>query len=691
MTQTTETTAWYALRRTLPNWSFAENLRELQTCLPRYGVDEVIVKVDTEEFSHGQPPYEWVKAYQANLFRVRDAMRALGIRYSLNPWITLGHCDRGRDGRANVPGLRTMVGHDGAECACCACPLDPAWRGHLERVWTLYAETEPHVVWVEDDIRTFNHSPVEFGCFCPEHLREFSRRIGRAVGREELVAALLQPGAPHPWRAGWLNLQAEVMIETAAFLRRTIHRVSPRTSLGLMSSGPRMHCLEGRRWREFAVALAGDRPLYSRPPMGNYSEDSLRGFYWSHDSIKLTRHCLPAGTIEQTEVESVPFTRYSKSVVYTGLEIAIAFAYGAHGVTMNLFDHTGTPMESEPWYGAMLGARKPFLNALAGPAQKPGRFLGIRLLHHDRSSCTRRLPPGAGYAALAEDGYDMMQAFEAHGLPTTYEAAPVAAACGQTVRALTDDELRDLLRGGLFLDVEAARVFIERGFGPEVGLASITEPVCADRLGALSCEEFVHPGFGGADRKYLTLTVPTLGGRPGVGLMQPLPGAETVSMLVDPDARRMHPAMTAFRNRLGGRVVVHALAWERCAAGVAFCHPFRGEQLRGVVRWLGGDEAPPMVRGGVWPLALCRVCDDGTVLLGLFNLSLDPWPYAEFDLSASLALEGLERLRADGRWAADGALAAERRDGRAVVRYNGAVPFDEPLFVRAGKDPGKGR
>ena len=40
--------AWYALRRTMPPWAFDDNLAELIACLPRYGVDEVIVKVDAE-------------------------------------------------------------------------------------------------------------------------------------------------------------------------------------------------------------------------------------------------------------------------------------------------------------------------------------------------------------------------------------------------------------------------------------------------------------------------------------------------------------------------------------------------------------------------------------------------------------------------------------------------------------------
>jgi hypothetical protein len=165
-----------------------------------------------------------------------------------------------------------------------------------------------------------------------------------------------------------MRMQGEMMVETVRFLSRTVHAVSPETSLGLMSSGPRAHNLEGRDWKALAEAMADGRPLYSRAPMGNYFEESLRGFYYSHDMIKLTRHVLPAGVIEQTEVENVPFTRYSKSLASTFIEIGISFAFGSHGVTLNLFDHAGTPMQSEPGYGRMLGENKPYFNAMVSIA-----------------------------------------------------------------------------------------------------------------------------------------------------------------------------------------------------------------------------------------------------------------------------------------------------------------------------------
>ncbi len=672
--------AWYALRRTLPTWSFEENLAELIQVLPRYRIDELIVKVDTEEFTHGQPPLQWIRNYQPRLHRLRREMEQLGIRYSLNPWITLGHNDRGRDATRQLSGLRPMVGHDGTRCTCCACPLCEVWRAHVEAVWTLYAATAPSVIWIEDDIRTFNHSPVRYGCFCTEHLRRFSERVGAAVDREELVAAILQPGTPHPWRSEWLDLQAAIMVETAGFLARVVHRTAPDTRIGLMSSGPRTHCLEGRQWDRFAAALADGQMLYSRPPLGNYSEGSLRGLYYSHDSIKITRHCLPAGTIEQTEVENVPFTRYSKSTRFTFLQLAVSFAYGSHGVTMNLYDHCGTPMEDEPHYGRMLAERKPFLEALASRAQQSGPFRGVSLLFDQQASYHRHLPPGADYGTLVADGATVMQLLETHGLPTTYDAEPVAAATGQQLRACTDAEITTLLDGGLLLDGTAAAVLHERGFGAQIGLQAINPAVHLDTLGAFAAEEFFNPDFGGRPGAFMTLTLPDLGGRPSLCVAELQPGARPISRIVDPDAQPSHVAMYAFENDRGGRVAVHLLDLDS-AFGTAFNHPFRNTQLHHVVDWLWRGRTPLRVTGdGVYPLAFRRDGDRHS-LLGLFNLSLDSWPDVEMHLSDSRQLDHVEQLDVAGRWGPCQQLLVTTADDRHVLRIGTPVAFDQPLFI----------
>ena len=674
--------AWYALRRTLPIWSFEKNLGELIQCLPRYQVDEIIVKVDTEEFSHGQPILDWVRAYQPKLFRIKTEMDKLGIVYSLNPWITQGHADRGRDDRGRLPGLQTMIGHDGAEAHSCACPLSSVWRENTRKVWTLYAETKPHVIWVEDDIRSFNHSPATYGCFCPLHMKLFSERVGKTVSREELVAAILTPGKPHPWRKEYLDMQSEIMIDTVSFLAKTVHAISPDTCMGLMSSGPRTHCLEGRRWHEFAEALADGRRLYSRPPTGAYSENSLRDNYYAHDFIKLTRHCLPAGVIEQSEVDNWTFSQYSKSVNFTILQMAISYAYGCSGITLNLFDHCGTPMERTPEFGRLLRENKSFLNALAAKAQVKGRFRGVRLLHHEKAAYAKKLAENAYYGTLAEDDYCCCEKLEAHGIPTVYDDENVIAASGQNIAAFSDTEIKDFLKKGVFLDAVAAKTLFDRGFGKLIGLRNISHPKRIDELGELGAEEFFNEKFGGADKKFLTMTICGADGkRPSLSLIEPTEDIEEISRLVDTDARRHHISMYAFENEIGGRVIVSCLNFAT-ASGQSFNHPFRAEQLQAAVRWLSRDTVPIIVEGnGAYPLAFRKDCDDFT-LLGMFNLSLDPWPFARFTLNGDRDFTTVMILDRSGQWLAAGkAVEITRANGKTVIEVFREIPFDRPLFL----------
>ncbi len=682
MTVRSTNRAWYALRRTLPLWSFEENLAELRQQLPRYRVDEIIVKVDTEDFSHGQPPLAWIKAYQQKLFAIKEAMERQGIVYSVNPWITMGHCDRGRDSRSELPGLQTIVGHDGRECRSCACPLGEVWRQHIAQVWRLYAETRPAVVWVEDDIRFFNHSPAEYGCFCPEHLRRFGELVGRDVSRAELVAALVQPGPPHPWREVYLDFVGQTMIDTVAFLAQAVHSVAPETSMGLMSSGPRNHCIEGRRWAEFTQALADGCRLYSRPPLGSYSEGSLRGLYYSSESIKITRHCL-SDAVEQSEVENFPFTQYSKSATFTFLQMAVSFALGCHGVTLNLFDHAGTPMEAVPEYGQMLADRKDYLNALAERAGRPGSYRGVRCLHHDRASYVKCLSEGATPLDLVEDGAFAVQMLESLGIPTTFDASPAMAASGQQLACYSEEQITTMLKGGLLLDGPAAWNLFERGFGEHLGIDSITSPRPLYDIGPFGAEEYYNTSFGGSDKTFITLTLSGSSRGAIVSIIEPAEGAAVISRAVDPDAGRHFPLLTAFENSLGGRVAIQCLDLASVSA-ISFTNHTRARQLQHVVGWLFDGLPPLQVRGGAYPLAFRK--DTGNQsLLGLFNLTLDAWPCAELLLSASEApardIVRVEILTPAGQWTASKAVAIESQNDKTLIRYQEPLRFDQPLFL----------
>ena len=56
-----------------------------------------------------------------------------GLTFSLNPWMEIGHVDRGR---TLQPGqhFQTMVDHNGKACTMVACPSDPEWKKYYLRI-----------------------------------------------------------------------------------------------------------------------------------------------------------------------------------------------------------------------------------------------------------------------------------------------------------------------------------------------------------------------------------------------------------------------------------------------------------------------------------------------------------------------------------------------------------------------------
>jgi len=669
----------YALRRTLPSWCFDRTLDELLAFCKQATIDEVIIKVDTEEFSHGIPTIAWLDDYLPKLRRARVALLAQDVAFSINPWVTLGHIDRGRDLREVFPLFQMIVGHDGATCKACACPLSTAWQKHTQTLWQRYASLEPRVIWVEDDLRTFNHVPARFGCFCPLHLDEFSHRIGKRLNRQEVVDLVLRPGTPHPYRAQWLRLQADSLLIAGKALQRAVQETSPKTHLGLMSSGAENHCIEQRDWPAHAEAVGGTQVLYSRPTLGCYTENSLKELVSAARQIKLTRHVLPEGTIEQTEVESIPFGRYAKSARFTFLQLALSVSHGCHGVTMNLFDHLGTPIDQQPALGAMLSDNRAYFEMLSKLHPPGGKFQGIGLLYHPAAAVARHLSEGAQWGDLIPRDHQWADVFGLLGIASTFDAAPVTAADGQTIRAFSDDEIIQLLSRGLLLDLTAAEVLIERGFSQHIGIESIQRQRFGESM-CVAAEEFHVDEFAGGAGRYVTMTLPHLGGGASFGVPRLLKDARAISRLVDPDRKPLCDMNMIFSNSLGGRVAVmpHDL---QSANGPAFLNIYRREHLITVLRWLAEGELPASVDGGA--NGLCYRLDfPERTLLGLFNLDHDPWQGVTWQTDLSLeSVSGVDWLDERGRMQPFGPNILSGNARHLCLQLRTQLDFQRPLIL----------
>jgi hypothetical protein len=636
----------YMLRRTLIPWKPEETIEEALDFCERYGIGEVIWKVDVEEFNHGITPLAMIEGYLPHLRHARDAGRARGIRFSINPWMTHLHCDRGRDMRPVYPDMTFCVDYTGVESHACACSLSEAWQQYLCDAFALYASTRPEILWVEDDIRTFNHAPVEYGCFCRQHMIAFSERVGQAVTREMLVEAMLRPGEPHPWRGEYMTMQGELMVSVLARLEKAVHAVSPETRLGLMTSDPEDHALEGRMWAHLGRALEGPHDLVARPCMACYNEVLPDGLIGVFDIARKTIFCLPDNARICPELENFNYTRFSKSVRSTRLQLGICGLLGARDITMNLFDHMGSPMALDEQYGAMLTQMRPWLDALGDIPWQEAVERGVRILHSPKAPRFTHLPPGATYGDMKPRADGWSYPLQAVGIATTFEPSAVAAVTGQTLRAFDDEQIRELLSSGLLLDASAARVLHEMGYAEHLP-ARVGAAFCKNDV-LLSVEEFFDEAFGGAPGKHMTLT--SIAGGEMLARLEVSEGARAISRLVDPDRNEVMPGMVIGENALGGRVAVFPADLSR-GATKSFLHWHRQQQLGAVVRWLSRGNGFLQALGGPYLYALRRDLD-GEVFVGVANLSLDAAErlQLEIGLPEGSGVRRLLYLHGDGKW-----------------------------------------
>ncbi len=681
-------TAWYALRRTLPLHSWKANLEELLECCPKYGIDEVILKVDTECLSHNLPTVEWLKNYQPIMFEIKHELEKIAVVYSLNPWVTTVHCDRGRDLSSRFSERDFMVGHDGVRCKACLAHSSEAWREETAKLWKIYAETGPRVLWVEDDLRTFNHAPILYSGFDANNLEKFSGIIGRKVSREELVMAILHPGKPHPWRKIWFEILRDVVLEACENIVKAVHDINPDISFGLMSSGPANHSLEGRDWYELA-GIFSDKfrlKLYSRPPLSNYSEKSLRGLYYSADSIRWTRSMFPRGIIEQAEVENLPFFHYSKSDNFTFLQMALSFALGCQGATLNLFDHLGTPMEYCPSVGKMLADKKNYLNSIAQVSDSDtGKVRGVRLLFSPESSLNKHLPATPSYHDLQCRSDMWSPILQGMGFGITFSEESVTALSGQAIRAFSKPAIEKILYRGVLCDLDAAIALIDMGYSEAIGI-EFDRMLSEFNQEPMGAEEFHNPEFGGSENCLMTTifrfndTYPEI---PTTGVPRLLPGAKTISSLINPDKERVCPCATVCENEFGGRVAVipYSLNMFRNGIEPAFCNPYRKIMFKKLLNWLAGTVPPLFVDAqDYWTLPF-RIDYPDYTIAALFNLNLDAIPESSFELSWERGpVKSITKLSPKGNWEA-GKLEYEFQNHILKIVNQKPQKFSEPLFI----------
>lgn len=383
-------------------------------------IDDVAFFINGEELNHSHLTKDETQVWLDAIKPLQKELSKIGVTTSLNPWTTIMHSDRGYQVNPEI-GFNTFVDINGNKAKDMACPADPTWRKYLANTYAQYASIHPRRLWLEDDFRHYNHSPLKLMCFCDYHMQLYNEKLGKKETRAEFVKKMLQPGEPTKERQVYLDQARQEMIETEHIIEQAVHKVSPETDLAQMTSYPDWHALEGRDWDNLFKAQAGEgHPKVARPHLPAYNEVApLQYGRYFEEYTRITAAFLGENAELYPELESYMYSPLVKSNAFTAFQIITSALIGSQGILLNLFDMMGNGINDSWHYAEMLAQIKPFVNQLLANRLPIDHLRGIKVLVDQDSSYFLQTKTGKNVEELLPHEKNWASLLGAFGFATT--------------------------------------------------------------------------------------------------------------------------------------------------------------------------------------------------------------------------------------------------------------------------------
>lgn len=400
----------------------------------------------------GFPPLDVHRENSRLMGEHAEALRREGFIPGLQIQTTIGHSDRiiasaGADGKT----WGSYVGVNGEECRFVNCPRQKGFLEYMGEMARIYAQWHPGSVWLDDDLRLFNHHPAmePCGCYCKDCLALFAREEGTLYTREELISAYSKD--PELYRR-WEKFCAESLRAICRVIVENFKETSPGTTFALQ------HCRSLSRLTVFeALKEYSLKRVGSRPGGGAYSDHHPYNILTKGIDISLQIADQQGyETLSQIapEIESCPRTFTCKTSHGHRLESLFYLAMGCDSLSYFIMDPR---LETPEWYGREL------LAPLAAEAACYREYI-----RHNEGT----FPAGIGIAAnagirpLINDA-----ALPLLGVPFA-GCSPMQKGTILTESAaglLAPDELEKIFARGCILDGFAAAALEKRGLSSLTG------------------------------------------------------------------------------------------------------------------------------------------------------------------------------------------------------------------------------
>ncbi len=510
------------------------------------------------------------------------------------------------------------------------CMRDEKFRKHIHDSIVAFAKERPAFILMDDDFRMINNSEFGAECFCKSHMKIYNEKMPRKFADDRELVAYLEKASPDdPCVQIFEAERRATLLSYAKLIRDAIDEVDPSIPCGICAGGGE-YLFAG----EIARALAGKNQSFMRIHNANYLELEPQQFNIVM-YVGAYRTKMAAGVdYLLDESDTYGRHRYNKSAISMHSHVTGAILYGASGAELWLDSLWNMEVkDSNRDYEVIVKANRKFYDALlAEMAHVAWQGPVTPIVDVRKHFNPLRAREGVGSYML-----DMqIGQLNRFGIPAQYDflgKKGVYMLNGDIAKALTDDELKQVLSGKAVVDGAAALEIARRGMKSYLGCTPKVEGALIG--GEKSCiKGYMIPVAGSNTMPHLVDVAPKA---EILGEFIPAPGTDGTG--VKPGA-----ATILYRNPFGGTVVTRAqiIGQSRIADEMPEVKMLLLEIFRrldpGLIKFYNGEEQPVHFR--------CGKHDQGGYLLALVNLSFDAM--TEITLRTAEKVSSVEFLDGDG-------------------------------------------
>ena len=390
--------------------------------------------------------------------RYRDVLEKEGVDCGILIQASLGH------GYTLIPNPFQMYVNltDGEEKFTC-CPEDENFINHFCDVLKTIARERPKAIMLDDDFRLMMRPGR--GCACPLHMKEFNKRTGLNMTREQLAEHILSHD--DELTDVFRDIQRDSLVNAAAKFREAIDSID--------STIQGINCTSGVFCESAAdinkIFAGKGNPTIVRMPDGWYSPFGVREFSGrTYTSAVCFSKLKSAGIdIVLSETDTIPFNRYAKSASHLHTQYSSAILQGAQGAKHWINRLTAYEPDSGKAYRKVLSENYGFYEKLSQYA-KEIKWAGcnqVFTVAQKMNFAHKNI-----YHQFADRDAWVTKMLERMGIPFWFSQESSAANFlnADVVNDMTDEQIGKLFEGSVFVDGDCAQLLVQRGYSQLLGV-----------------------------------------------------------------------------------------------------------------------------------------------------------------------------------------------------------------------------